>query len=42
MIPQSTGVLLLHPNTFFINESGLYDVFSKSLKPRKLMMLFKI
>ena len=39
-IPQSTGVSsILHPNTSFINESGLYDVLSKSSKPlAKLFM----
>jgi prophage antirepressor-like protein len=33
-IPHSAGVLsVLHPTTSFINESGLYDVLSKSNKP---------
>ena len=41
MIPQSTGVLLLHPSTIFINESGLYDVLSKSLKPNAKLFMDK-
>jgi prophage antirepressor-like protein len=33
-IPQSTVVsVVLHPNTKFINESGLYELLSKSTKP---------
>ena len=33
-IPQSSGVSsIIHPNTSFINESGLYEVLSKSSKP---------
>jgi prophage antirepressor-like protein len=33
-IPRSSVVsLVLHPSTSFINESGLYDVLSKSNKP---------
>ena len=33
-IPQTTVVsIVLHPNTKFINEAGLYELLSKSTKP---------
>jgi prophage antirepressor-like protein len=39
-LPQSTGVTQnLHPKTLFINESGLYEVLSKSTK--NLAKVFK-
>jgi hypothetical protein len=40
MLPQSTGVTRnLHPKTLFINESGLYEVLSKSTK--EIAQIFK-
>ena len=38
-LPTRAGIILLHPHTKFINESGLYELLSNSNKP--LATIFK-